>query len=93
MSQLVALAFEANAKSTVVMNRQYTEAESASIVTIKQNAIAAGEQISPNTASLDPETGNITNISYYSNIATANAVVSACLAFTPAPISAVAVAV
>ena len=93
MSQLVALAFEANAKSTVVINRQLTEAESASLVTIKKNAMAAGEQVSPNTTTVDPETGNITNTSYYSNIATANAFVTAYLSFDPAPISAVAVTV
>jgi len=93
MSQLVALAFEANAKSTVVINRQLTEAESASIITIKENAMAAGEQVSPNTTTVDPETGNITNTSYYSNIATANAFVAAYLSFDPAPISAVAVTV
>ena len=93
MSQLVALAFEANAKTTVVNNRQLTEAESASLVTIKKNAMAAGEQVSPNTTTIDPDTGYITNTSYYSNIVTANAYVTAYLAFVPAPISAVATAV
>ena len=93
MSQLVALAFEANAKSTVVNNRQLTEAESASLITIKKNAMAAGEQVSPNTVTVDPDTGYITGVSYYSNIATANAFVTAYLSFDPAPISAVATAV
>jgi hypothetical protein len=93
MTQLAAMAFDANAKSTVVMNRQLTEAESSSIVTIKQNAISAGEQVSLNTTTTDPETGDMTNTSYYSNITTANAVVAAYLAFVPAPISAVATAI
>jgi hypothetical protein len=93
MSQLVALAFEANAKTTVVINRPLTEAEGASLVAIKENAMAAGEQVSPLTQTVDIDTGYITGVSYYSNIATANAYVTAYLAFVPAPISAVAVAV
>ena len=92
MLQLVALAFAANAKTTVVNNRQLTEAEAASVVTIKQNAMAAGEQVSPLTQTVDPDTGYITGVSYYSNIATANAYVAAYLSFDPAPISAVATA-
>jgi hypothetical protein len=93
MSQLVALAFEANAKSTVVMNRSLTEAEISAILLIKQNAITAGGQVSPNIATANAETGDITSIAYYDTIATANAIVSAYLGFTPAPISAVATAV
>ena len=93
MSQLVALAFEANAKSTVVMNRSLTEAEVSAILLIKQNAIAAGGQVSPNIATTDAETGDITSVTYYNTIATANSVVAAYLGFSPAPISAVATAV
>ena len=93
MSQLVAQAFAANAKTTVVINRPLTEAEGASLVTIKEDAMAAGEQVSPLTQTVDIDTGYITGVSYYSNIATANTIVSAYLAFDPAPISAVAVAV
>jgi hypothetical protein len=93
MSQLVALAFEANAKSTVVMNRSLTESEVTSILQIKQNAITAGGQVSPLVTTTDAETGEVTSVTYYDTIATANAVVSAYLAFDPAPISAVAVTV
>jgi hypothetical protein len=93
MSQLVALAFEANAKSTVVMNRSLTESEINSLLQIKQNAITAGGQVSPNITTTDSETGDVTSVAYYDTIATANSVVAAYLAFTPAPISAVASAV
>ena len=90
MSQLVALAFEANAKSTVVLNRSLTESEINSLLQITQTAIAAGGQVSPIITSTDAETGDITSVTYFDNITTANAVVSAYLGFTPAPISAVA---
>ena len=93
MSILAPAAFVANAKSIVVMNRLFTEAENAEIVTIKGNAIAAGEWVSNNSTSTDPGTGNTTYTGYYSNIATANAVVAAYLAFDPAPVSATASAV
>jgi hypothetical protein len=93
MSQLVALAFEANAKSTVVMNRSLTQAEVSAILLIKQNAITAGGQVSPNITTTDAETGNFISVAYFDTIATANTIVSAYLAFDPAPISAVAVAV
>jgi len=93
MSQIVSQAFIANAKATVVMNRSLTEDESASIVAIKENAIVAGKQVSPYTQTVDPENNNVTRVTYFSEIATANAVVTAYLAFVPAPISAVAEAV
>jgi len=91
MSLLATQSFVANAKSTVVMDRPFTEDELTSVSIIKQNAIAAGEQASAYTQTIDA--GTYTSVSYYSNIATANAVVAAYLAFVPAPISAVAEAV
>jgi hypothetical protein len=93
MSQPVAQAFLANAKTTVVTDRPLTEAESASLTTVKQNAIDVGEQVSPNIAITDPGSGNVTNISYFSNIATANTYLAAYQAFVPPPLSAVVIAV
>jgi hypothetical protein len=86
MSVLIAQAFVANAISTVVFDRPITETEFLTLKAIKQNAIDAGEQVSPGTTTTD-DAGIITRVSYFSNIATANAYSAANLAFVPAPIS------
>jgi hypothetical protein len=89
MSILVATAFPAIAKAVIVLGRQITAEESATLATIKTNAISQGEQVSTN----EWEGGTDTYTTYYSNATTAQAVVTAAQAFTPAPISATVVTV
>ena len=88
MSQIAQQAFIANAQSVLIFDRYLTADESAALSNIKKNAIASGEQCSPQTVT-NGEAG-ITYTSLFSNLATAQAVASAANAFVPAPTSATA---
>ena len=88
MSQLAPQAFIANAQAVLIFDRYLTEGEATALSDIKKNAIASGEQVSPQTVT-STEAG-ITYTSFFSNLATAQAVVTAANAFVPAPTSATA---
>ena len=88
MSQFVAQAFLATAEATIVYSGSLSSEQLATLGTIRQTAVANGEQTSVISSSFDDDSGNRTYISYYSNSATATAIVNAANAFTPAPVSA-----
>jgi hypothetical protein len=80
--------FVANAQATIELGRDFTAEEDNTLRTIKITATNNGEQTSP-TDQVTPGT----YVSYYSTLATAQAVVAAANAFTPAPISATATSI
>jgi hypothetical protein len=86
MSQLAPQAFIANAKAVVVLGRAITPEENSVLNAIRKAAAAASEGVS--TVNADFETFTFT--SFYSNLATAQAVASAAQGFNPPPTSATA---
>jgi len=93
MTQLATQTFVSNTKVVIVMAQALTADQNNTLGAIRRDAVIAGEMVSPQVETIDPETSVVTYTSFYNNLATGTAVVNAANAFTPAPTSATVVAV
>ena len=79
MSTIETATFIANAKTSVVYGRKLTADESAQLNAVKITALTAGRQLS------SPQDAEDTRITFWADIADANAYAAVANGFSPAP--------